>query len=294
MYNKKERKRLIILFLTPALFFYLLFVIYPMASSFYYFLFKWRGVSTNKTFVGFANLNEALHDEVVWRSLGHNFYFVIGLIIIVLSFSLFFAFNIFRPIKWANLYKTVFFFPNVLSLVLVAIIWSFVYNPSFGILNSFLRMVGLEGWIRTWLGEKGTVLPSITVAASWNMMGFYIILFLAGIKRIPRSFFEAALIDGASNIRVFFSIIMPLLWEIFKVALIYLIIAGLNMFPYVQLMTRGGPNRHSEVLATYIYEQAFTNSRFGYATSIGIILLVVVLGLTGLLFKIMSRETIEY
>ncbi len=292
--KRKDRKLLIIIFLLPSVFLYCLFVIYPYLEAFYISLFNWSGLSLHKEFVGLENFSRLFKDPVFWTALKNNlFIWLIGGGCII-GMSLFFAMVISNRQIDGPLYRTTFFFPYLISLSAVAVLWSFIYNPTFGLLNSLLRGMGLESFTHAWLGETRTALPAVTVTIVWYYNGFYLLLFLSAISNIPPSIIEAAKIDGASLFQQSVFITIPLIREMFKTAIIYITINTLNIFDVIYVMTVGGPNRRTEVLATYMYEQAFRNSDFGYATAISVTLFIFTIIISIVLFRLLDSETLEY
>jgi len=295
MYKKKEKIKFFLVFLTPSLFLYILFVVYPYIQSFYISLFRWRGLSRHLNFVGLANFQKLFRDNVFWIALKNNFVILIFAGLIILVIAMFFAVIISYKIKGAIIFRITFFFPSLISFAAIAVLWSFIYNPSFGLLNSFLRLLRLDPLTHTWLGKPQTALPSVIITIIWYYAGFYMIIFLSTIQSIPPGFFEAAKLDGANSWQAFWHITLPLLREIIKIAVVYIIINALNIFDLIYIMTSGGPNRHTEVLSTYMYEQAFKNSNFGYATSISVVLFILTLGMSILFLKILTKgKAVEY
>jgi len=282
-------------FLLPAIALYACFFAFPMAHAFYVSLFHWRGLSLNKEFVGPANFQELLlGDPIFWMAFRHNLAFLAASFLIVIPLALFFSSALARRVRGAQAYRAVYLFPNMISIVAVAILWSFVYHPTFGILNALLKTLGLEELTRGWLGEPGTALPAIVATSIWYSLGFYIVLFLAGIQNIPASLYEAAEIDGASYWQSFKHVTIPLLWEILKLAVVYLVINTLNIFGLVWVMTEGGPGNHTEVMLTYLYRLAFEESNFGYATAVGVVAFLLIFAFSLALMRLMKKEVVEY
>lgn len=295
MYHHKYR--LIVPFLAPALLLYGVFVFWPYAQSFYVAMTDWRGVSANRNFVGLANFDRLVRDPQFWNALKHNGEMLIFLPVVTLSLALLFA-ALFtqggRPVPGAGFYRVVFFFPQVMAVAIVGVLWQFVYHPTLGLLNGALRQIGLGGLQRTWLGDERTALWAVAAVIVWQAVGFYMVLFIAGIQSIPVSLYEAALLDGANRWTMFWRLTLPLLWDNVQVALIYIGIGALDFFTIVQVMTEGGPNRASDVVARYMYATAFQYSQFGYATAIGVSLLFMTLTLSILTFAVTRRERIEF
>lgn len=291
-----QRRTLVVTFLAPATLLYLVFVIYPIVRSFHYGFFYWQGVSKEMRFEGFNNFIQALtKDEVFWTTLGNNAQYMLITSVIILPISLLLAVLLSRQGWPSRVYPIIFFAPNVLSLATVAILWMFIYNPILGLLNGFFKLVGLGAWVRSWLVDQFWALPSISVAEVWRLTGFYMLLFLAGIKNIPSELFESARIDGASETRQFFSITLPMLTEMIQIAVVFLIINGLNVFVLPQIMTDGGPGRHTQTQALYMYELAFKNSNFGYACAMGLLMFVIVLATSIVSLRLTKgRSSVEY
>lgn len=295
MYHHKYR--LIVPFLTPGLLLYGLFVLWPYTQSFYVALTDWKGVSANRNFVGLDNFVRLVQDPQFWNALRHNAAMLAVLPLATLSIALLFA-TLFtqggRGVAGAGFYRVIFFFPQVMAVAIVGVLWNFVYHPTIGLANGFLKSVGLETLQRTWLGDAETALPAVAAVIVWQAVGFYMVLFMAGIQSIPISFYEAAVIDGANRWTMFRHITLPLVWGHVQVALIYLGIVALDFFTIVQVMTIGGPNRASDVIARYMYETAFSYAQFGYATSMGVSLLFMTLTLSLLTFVVSRRERVEF
>jgi len=293
--SKRERYLTAIAFLFPAVALYVIFFVAPMAQAFYVALFRWRGVSLNKEFIGLRNFRVLLFDDpIFWMSLKHNIAFMVVSLAVIIPLALLFASVLGRRIRGSEIYRAIYLFPNMISVVAVAVLWSFVYHPTFGILNSFLKTVGLERLATGWLGEPRTALPAIIATSIWYSLGFYIVLFLAGAQNIPRAFYEAAEIDGAGGWQQFRHLTIPLLWEVLKLGIVYLTIHTLNIFGLVWVMTEGGPSNHTDTLLTYLYRQAFVESNFGYATALGVVAFVLIFTLSLALIRLMKREVVEY
>lgn len=300
MYYRKYR--LIVPFILPALILYFVFVLYPYGRAFYVSLTSWRGTSKNMPFVGLDNYRNLLDETRFMDALTRNAQLLIVLPIVTISIALLFA-ALFTgggkggTVAGAGFYRVVFFFPQVISAVIVGILFTYVYNPSFGFLNSVLRGVGLGSLQRAWLGNPSTVLWAIAAVAIWSGVGFYMVIFIASMQSIPTSFYEAAVLDGAGRWRQFRDITLPLMWETIRTALIYLAIAALDFFTLVQVMTGGGGGvaaRKSEVAAVYMYSEAFGKSRWGSASAVGVILLVLTLFLSVVIMRVTRRETYEF
>jgi N-acetylglucosamine transport system permease protein len=296
-YNKY---RVIIPFLLPAIILFGVFVLYPYVQAFYLSLTSWSGTSSDRPFVGLDNFRNLLTDGRFLSALANNGKFLIVLPVGALSLALLYA-ALFtqgdRGIFGAAFYRIVFFFPQVISAVIVGILFQYVYNPRYGLLNSTLETIGLENLQRTWLGNNTTIFWAVAFVFIWSSVGFYMVIFMSSMQSIPTSFYEAATLDGAGRWRQFRDITLPLMWETIRTAVIYIAIAALDMFVIIQVITSGtatSASRSVETVAVYMYIEAFSKSRWGYAATVGVILLVLTLLLSVVLMRLTKRETYEY
>jgi ABC-type sugar transport system permease subunit len=277
---------------TPGLLLYGLLVLWPMAQSFWVALHRWRGVSGNMTFVGLENFAALVTDEQFRAALSHNFLFFGMVAAAVLTLALFFANALSDTgtgrgrLRGAAFFRALFLFPNVVSVVAVSTLWMFLYNPNWGAVNAVLRLFGVQEPL-TWLANAKTVLPAVAAAYVWYVLGFYVLLFRAGIQNIPTEINEAAMIDGATPGQRFRHVTFPLLNDITRLAVIYLIINSMNLFALIWIMAPpSGTAGATEVSLTYLYQKGFVEQQFGYATAIGAVNFVIVMGVTLLLQKI--------
>lgn len=293
MYKRNEWK-LAALFLVVPILVYALIVVYPSLRAFYISLFRWRGVSAYKEYVGLWQYEQVFGDPVFWVALRNNFAFMFlggsGTLIL----GLFLAIVLSRKVPGSRIYRIIFFLPYPLSLVCIAVLWMFMYNPSYGAINSILNAVGLSSLAHVWLGEKATALPAVIAVMMWGAFGFYMVFFLGGIQRIPQDCYDAAKVDGASEIQLAMHVTLPLLWEYVKTASVFLAIRGLNEFVIVQVMTFGMPAHATEVVSTYLYRQAFWNSKFGLGTAMAVCLFLVTFIFIILSQRLLRREVVEY
>ncbi len=289
--------RLIIPFLAPSLLLYAVFVLYPYVQAFWISFHNWRGVSANKTWAGLDNYRKLIDDDHFRNALTHNGQMLILLPLATISLAMLFA-ALFvqggKGVRGADFYRVVFFFPQVMSVVIVGILWQYMYNPRSGVVNGFLDAVGLGSLKRAWLGDTSTALWAVAAVVIWQAVGFYMVLFVAGMQSIPLDFYEAARLDGASRFAQFKDITFPLLWETIRVAVVYIAIYAIDLFTIVQVMTEGKPQRSTDVVARFMYEQAFTNSQFGYASAIGVVILLLTLVLSIILLISSQRERLEF
>ena len=292
--NNHSRNIFITIFILPALIGFSMFVIYPMLKGMYYSFYQWSGFTAEKKFIGFDNFIQLLTDPYVIGAFKNEFIIIFWKIIFITSISLFFAVSLTRS-KLVNgeksLYRILFFFPNILSVIIIANIWSYVYYPSFGILNTLLTKLGLDGWTHAWLGEPETVIGAIIPVVTWAAIGLFMVIFIAAIRGIPEELFDSAFIDGAGEWRQLFNIIFPMIWEQIKFSIITIIITTFSTtFVFVLAMTQGGPDNASQVVGSYIYDQTFKQFHAGYATAIGVVMFIVILLVTAITNKLMHRE----
>jgi len=226
----RARSVFISAFLAPAIALYGLFVIVPVIEAFAYSLFRWRGVSEHKEYVGLDNFKRLVEDPVFRQALVHNLAFLVvgGAAILMLGLAI--AHAVHGNGRWSRALRSVYLIPQVISGVVVAVLWMFIYNPSFGVLNGFLKGVGLGRWALDWLGTPSTALWAVIATFVWHGVGFYIMLFSAGLRTIPVEVNEAALLDGAEGLRRFRIITFPLLWAVLRIATVYVVINALNVF----------------------------------------------------------------
>jgi N-acetylglucosamine transport system permease protein len=300
------KNRFVFSFLLIPVFLYVLFVVIPYIGAFALSLTRWTGTTTldKIQFRGLQNFQRILVDDKFWNALSHNVIILIVMPVITLGIALFFAALFTQGLKASKFFRISFFFPQVMSVAVVAILWSFIFHPTFGILNTVLQTILAPLGIRwpnfPWLGDVRTVLGSVIVVAIWQAVGFYMVLFIAGMQSIPDEYYEAARIDGANGWSMFWKLTIPLLWETLRTAIIFIAIAGMSMFTEVAVLTNGtgGPSRAADVLSTYMYDQAFgggnSSNPFGYGSAIGVVILILTLGLSFLSLRLTRRDTLEY
>ena len=280
-------------FLAPALLVFLVFFVYPMISVIRMSFHEGNVTSETIHWVGGSNYTRLAADNVFWQMLWHNLLIVaiggVGTLVLALATAV----GLTKIRKGRSFFRTVFLFPNIISAVATAILWSFIFNPSFGVVNGILRSAGMGELARAWLGEPGTALPVVIFIHVWTIVGFYIVLFYAGLVRIPADYSEAARIDGASGWQEFRHVTLPLLSDIMQMASIYVIINSVNIFALVYMLNEGRAARYNGVLLTYMYEQAFSNGAYGYACAIGVVTLVTVLACAGLVSLLFRKEAVE-
>lgn len=292
---KWQRNIFIASFIIPTLLFFSVFTIYPVIQGLYYSFFDWSGMSDNKTFIGFDNFKEMFHDPIIWRAIGNDYFLVAGKVIGIMTLATFFAVALTRfGFKAAGFFRSIFFIPNVISVVVIGVLWNFIYNPQIGFLNAFLSLFTKEHVDITWLGFPHHTIWMLLPPAIWAGIGFYMILLIAAIQSIPESYYEAANLEGAGQWSQFRSITIPLTWEQIKVSVLNIMMTTLNgSFVIVWIMTEGGPDNSTQVMGSYLYQMAFRQYHFGYGASIGALILIVSLITTVVLQRLLRHETVE-
>ncbi len=291
MYRNKYR--LIIPFLIPSVALYVWLVIIPYIRAMYISLTRWKGLSKQPEFIGFENYVRMIHDPNFINALKNNAFYILVLPVFTLGIALFFGFILTQGVPLSKFYRVTYFFPQVMSIVAIGVLWSFVYHPTIGILTSLLQGIGME-FPPVWLGDPTWVKPAVSLVTIWQAVGFYMILFIAAMESIPITFYEAAMIDGANRWLLFWNITIPLIWDTLQTAVIFIMIFATNMFAITQTMTEGGPSRSSEVLSILLYQEAFLGSKFGYGTAIAVTLFLIVLFISVVLARLMRRESLEF
>ena len=296
--GRKGRRIIVIPFLLPALIFYGYLFVYPAFQALWVSLHSWSGFTPQMDFIGLQNFVELTKDPIFHTALRNTALIMLagGVLTFVLTF-LFVGIISRRGIKGKSLWRAVLFFPNVVPPVALGVLWGFIYNYDFGILNAFLRLVGLDSLVRTWL-DIAHVVPSILIMMAWAYMGFYVVMMLAGIDKIPPDYYEAAVVEGAGEWQIFFRVTVPLLWDVVVVAITLWVIGALKTFDIVYVMTEGGPANASKTIAIQLYEMAFGFRapifRMGYATAMGVVLLILVIVGVGVVRVLTRRESVEY
>lgn len=286
---RNQQRVLIWAFLLPTSALYALFVLYPIFSAFYTSMFNWRGIG-KMTWAGFANYSRLLGDENFLNALKNTGKYMLFQVPVILLLAILFTMVIVnsRKSRLIEFYRTSLFLPYVLPAVAVAMLWSAVLNPVTGLLNNFLEAVGLGFLALEWLAEARTAFGSLIWVQTWSAIGFYTVLLLAGVSNISEEVLEAAEVDGANWLQRSFLIIIPMLSDVMKVVVVFVLLNSLKLFAAPQLMTNGGPYRSTEPISLYIYEQAFQNYNFGYASAIGVVFFLMILLLTILTLQLMG------
>lgn len=290
--RKREKNLFILACLSPALILFFTFLIYPTIEVFRMSLFKWGGFSNNQQFVGLDNFKILWQDENFFRTIQNTILLIIVVTIFTIVLAVLFAAILStEKIRGNNFFRIIFYIPNILSIVVIAGIFAAIYDPKAGLLNAVLP----EAWNKLWLGDQSIVIYSLAFALIWQAIGYYMVMYMAGMANIPASLYEAADLDGAGKIGKFFNVTLPLIWNSIRTTLTFFIISTINLsFLLVQILTDGGPDGSTEVFLSYMFKQAYTNSSYGYGMAIGVVIFIFSFGLSGIVSHITKRDILEY
>lgn len=265
-------------YLAPALLLYGLFLLVPLARAAQYSFFEWDGLGES-TFVGFANYLALFRDEQLRAAFGHAMVLVFFYAVLPTCIGLGLAAILTRAkTRGMGFFRTIIFLPQVIAMVVVAVTWRQIYAPD-GLLNSLLRLAGLDGLTRVWLGDYTWTLPAVGLIGTWVSTGLVTVLLMAGMSRVPAELYEAARLDGAGSVREFFTITLPSVRGEITVALTLTIVAALKTFDLVYVTTRGGPGDSTTVPSYEVYRRAFELGEVGAAAAVGITLTAIVFGI---------------
>ncbi len=297
MKSSKEKRRFIILGLLPAFLLYAIFIVYPTINVFKESLYKTGGLSGNKTFVGLDNFKLLFTDAKFIRAFQNTVFLIVVVTIVTMFMAIFFASILTREkFKGQNFFRIIFYIPNILSIAVIASIFAAVYGMDQGLLNGFFKLFNLETYTNIpFLGDRKYVVYSIAFAMIWQAIGYYMVMYMSTMSQIPEQLYEAAKLDGASRIKQFFDITLPLSWQTVRTTLTFYIISNINIaFQLIKALTGGGPDGASLTLLNYQYEQAYTNSSFGYGLAIGVVVFLFSFILSAIMHKITNREITQY
>ena len=279
----------------PSLVLLAVFVYYPVVENVRLSFFDWDAFNPTPVFVGLDNYRAAIDDAVFWRALLNNTYYAVASLVFQVFFALVLAAVLEEAVgqRLRGFLRTVYFIPAAISITVAGILFSFIYNPQIGLLNRFLRLIGLDSWQRAWLGEESSAIWGIIAMSQWQSIGYTAILFVVAIQRIPRELFEAARMDGAGPVRSFFTITIPMVREMTTLLVILTISGAFLVFNEVMVMTAGGPDNSSQVLNTLLYQSAFNRDNNGYAATIATVIFVITFAIAAAQIAVSRRRRVE-
>jgi multiple sugar transport system permease protein len=284
---QQQQARAGVLMVLPAAIFFAIFLIYPVCNAIWVSLTSWDLTSPPR-FIGLRNYIELLSDEDVIHSAWVTLYYSAGFLVVTLPIALALAVLLDRNLKGRAFYQSIIFMPVVLSMVVVAMIWRAVLAPNDGLYQLFTVPFGVRGV--QWLNDPVLAMPALIVVSAWKSVGYYLVIFLAGLQSIPNTVYEAALLDGAGPWRTFYNITLPLLRPYLLFVSVVSIVRTSQAFGAIFALTGGGPVDATTVLPFLIYQNAFLFNRMGYASAIAVALFLVLVVLTVIQFRLLRSD----
>lgn len=266
----------IVVFLVPAVFFLLVFLLYPLISSFQLSLLDWNGLGTGERFVGMANWLRLAQDLLFWKALGNNLVLAFFSVLFQMPIALVLAVVLDEASKGSRILKILYFLPLLMSSVALGVLFKNIFDPNFGPINAFLSAIHLEGLAQDWLGDPRLALGAVIVVICWQNIPFYMVLFLAGLSSFPRELGEAARLDGASESTIFWRIKLPHLQGTLRTAVMLAVVGSMRYFDLIFVMTDGGPEGSSELMATYMFRTVFSSFQLGYGSTVASAMFIIV------------------
>lgn len=296
MNRKSAERKFIFICLAPAVILVSLFIFIPTVNVFRMSLYRMGGIANKQTFIGFENFKTLMGDKNFLQAMQNSILIIVLVTICTIVLAILFATLLQRGnFKGNNFFRIIFYIPNILSIVVIAGIFGAIYNPTTGLLNTFLRAIGLDALARNWMSESNIVIYSVIFALVWQAIGYYMVMYMASMAAIPPDYYEAASLDGATELQMFSKITFPLIWSNIRTTLTFYIISTINLsFLFVQIMSDGGPNGKTEVFLNYMYKQAYGNGAYGYGMAIGVVVFIFSFVLSGIVNKITDREVYEF
>jgi ABC-type sugar transport system permease subunit len=260
------------LFVVPAIAMLGLFYVYPFFKVLQLSFYEWDGISLTMQFVGLSQFKDIIFANAAWwQSMWHAAYITILALVFQNGLALVLALMVDRGIKYGQMYRVIFFLPPVLSGIVVGLIWNWIFNGNYGLLNYWLNNIGLGNLSRSWLSDPKTALTCVAVIHMWKGFGWGFIILLAGLQNIPRTLYEAARIDGASYWDIFVKITTPLMLPVFVLVMILTVLGTMQIYDIIVSTTGGGPGYHTEVPVSRIISRMLYSSQFGYACAMGLV-----------------------
>lgn len=269
-----RNKKAFFAFLLPGLLFYIFTVFYPIVESIRLSFMEWGGIG-DKVFVGLDNYVKMFHDPVFYTAFINNLIYLLIVVGMQLSIGLFFAILLTYMTKYVTLVKTLYYVPCIITTVAITQLFRSMYSVEpMGLLNQFLEAVGLGGMVTSWLADVGTVLAAVSIPEGWRFTGMYMVIFYAALVSLDPSVYEAAKVDGASEMQILFKIKLPLIKDIIFLTLTMCLTGALRGFDIPFLLTSGGPGNASELMSTYMYKKAFSSNQYGYGSALAVFIII--------------------
>ena len=269
-----RNKKAFFAFLLPGLLFYIFTVFYPIVESIRLSFMEWGGIG-DKVFVGLDNYVKMFHDPVFYTAFINNLIYLLIVVGMQLSIGLFFAILLTYMTKYVTLVKTLYYVPCIITTVAITQLFRSMYSVEpMGLLNQFLEAVGLGGMVTSWLADVGTVLAAVSIPEGWRFTGMYMVIFYAALVSLDPSVYEAAKVDGASEMQILFKIKLPLIKDIILLTLTMCLTGALRGFDIPFLLTSGGPGNASELMSKYMYKKAFSSNQYGYGSALAVFIII--------------------
>jgi ABC-type sugar transport system permease subunit len=289
--NRKQARRNTLIgwtFILPNFLGFLTFTLIPVVAAFALSFMKWTSFSA-PTWVGLDNFARMIGSDSFWVALRNTVIYAIGHVPLTLALALGLAMLLNRRLKGIGFFRVAIFFPYITSLVAVAVVWNMLFSPDSGPINQFLQFVGVAN-PPGWTSSSDWAMPAVIITSVWRDMGYYMILYLAGLQAIPTELYEAAEMDGATPWQRFWNVTIPSLRPTTFFVVVMLTVSSFKVFDLIVVMTNGGPGRATTVLSQLIYQEGIGEGNFGYSSAISLVLFLIVLSVTVLQFKIQQRR----
>ncbi|RJE88794.1 sugar ABC transporter permease [Paenibacillus sp. 1011MAR3C5] len=294
MHKLLSNRRTIFALVAPGLFLFVFMVCFPIIMSAYYGMTDWRGIGSYQ-FVGLDNYMKILFDDpVFWRSLMNALLLLAATLLLQHPIALLFSIFVTNAGRFEKLFRTIFFIPAVISIVVTSKMWVSVFHPNYGVLNKFLTAIGLENLKQDWLGDPNIAIWCVIFVIMWQGFGYALLLYYAGLQGIPKDLYEAAELDGAGRFKLYTKVVIPLLRPMVRVAVVIAVTACLKQMETIFLMTNGGPINTTQFVGNYLYKTAFTSSLYGYGNAISVIFVIVCLIITVVMNRAFKKDVGEF
>lgn len=282
---KAKRQRTALLFLLPAVVLLLCFMIYPLGKTIYYSFTAWYNFSAVQTFIGLENYKDLIRDPVVRTALRNTAILMAGVLLFQIGFALILAILVDGVRHCFKFFRTIYFFPIVISATAIGLMFTLIYKYEYGLLNYFITLFG--GGKQVWINEKTSIYLAL-IPVVWQYVGFYFVIFLTGISNISSDIYESAMLDGIRPVQKAVYITVPMLRSVLTSSIVLVVSGCFKVFDIIFMVTNGGPLDSSQLLSTYMYQKAFARGNGGYASSIAIVMIVLGVAVTSVLRKMLQ------
>ncbi|XID92660.1 carbohydrate ABC transporter permease [Paenibacillaceae bacterium WGS1546] len=276
------------LFSLPAVLLYAWFFVSPIGETLFYSLFDWDAISPRQ-WIGLGNYGELLTDAVFFKALGHTLYLTGLLFALQIPLGFLLAYVLFQQVRGYKLLRAIYFMPVITSSVAIALVFYFIYDPNFGMLNTILERIGLGQWGKVWLSDTSTAMTAVSLPLVWKYVGLMMIVIFAGLQSIPPETLEAAELDGAGGFQKMTKIVIPMIRGVLQVCFVLALTSAFKQFDFVLILTQGGPIHRTEVTGTYMYKMGFNDMRYGFGSAVATAIMLLTLLLMPLIRLIAGK-----